>query len=328
MSKKIGIIARCDNRGLGIQTWEFYKHIEPFKILIVIFDHENNHPERYEKGNVRICKEKPDQSDLNWLLGGIDVLVVFETVYSSEVLSQAKQRGIATIMQPNWEWFDEKDRPDLLIPPSLWHFEDYPDPKIYLPAPVNRDLIPFKLREKAKVFLHNAGNMQAGYDRNGTKILFEAIPLVKSDVKFIIKSQIKIEGSKDGRIEMVCDDKLNYWEQWQTDADVLLYPRRYGGLSLPLNEAMSAGLVPIMIDCDPVNRFLPKELLIKPNGKEELFIRQKVESYSIMPDELAKKIDEIANKDITKFSKISDHIAENWSWTKLKSKYLRILNKI
>jgi len=42
----------------------------------------------------------------------------------------------------------------------------------------------------------------------------------------------------------------DHWSLYD-DADVLVMPRRYGGLSLPVQEAMAAGLAVVMTDCDP-----------------------------------------------------------------------------
>ena len=32
---KLGLIARADNTGLGMQTWEFYRAMKPEKTLVV-----------------------------------------------------------------------------------------------------------------------------------------------------------------------------------------------------------------------------------------------------------------------------------------------------
>jgi len=317
---KIGLIARDNNRGLGVQSWEFYKHIKPEKTLVLEIDGEQNYPQRYP--DARFCESRISQEDIDWLLDGIDLVLTFEDMYNWDIIPQARKKGVKTVIQLNYEWLRPSSGiPDLYLAPSIWNYEKIPEPKKYLPCPVNRELLPFQLRKRAKVFFHNAGDGRAAYGRDGTDIVLKAIPLVKSNVKFIINAQYGLERIRDNRVEWRIKDYENYWEG--IEGDVYLYPRRYGGLSLKLNEAMSKGLVPIMIDCPPVNTFLPKELLIKPRKLLEIFIQQWVKWYDISPQDLAQRIDKIANKDITEYSQLSNHIAENWSWEKLLPKYLK-----
>ena len=47
---KLGLIARMDNTGLGVQTTEFYKNMYPDKTMVVDISHLNGtkqYPERY-----------------------------------------------------------------------------------------------------------------------------------------------------------------------------------------------------------------------------------------------------------------------------------------
>lgn len=321
---KIGLIARDNNRGLGIQSWEFFKNIKTVKTLVIEIDEKRIFRERFPKA--RFVQNRIEDSDLDWLFDGIDCLITFETWYRRDIPQIARERGVKTALQLNFEWFCEEA--DIYLAPSLWHFLEIPEPKEYLPVPINRDVLKFRKRKKANVFLHNAGNLLGGYDRNGTEVFLKAIPLVKSHIQFIIKSQEKIEGIDDKRVKFICDDNDDYWEQWKTKADVMLMPRRYGGLCLPLNEAMSVGMPVIMTDMSPQNLFLPKELLIKPKSFEGTTIRKYIEMANIQPEDLAKKIDELAGKDITKYSNMMGKIAEAWSWEKLKPKYLKIFKKL
>ena len=324
---RIGLIARDNNRGLGIQSFEFYQHIKPYKTLIIDIDGEGEKkcPERYSGDKVRRVNNNRIDKEIEWFLDGVDLIFTIETFYSNEILKEARKRKIKTCIQGNWEWYSG-EKVDLYLAPSLWNYKIIPEPKEYLPCPVNRKVSPFELKKKAKVFFHNAGNGVAAYGRNGTDLVLKAIPLVKSKVKFIIKSQRPLEKINDSRIEWRIKDYKNYWEG--VEGDVYLYPRRYGGLSLQLNEAMSRGLVPIMIRTNPVNGFLPKELLIKPRTAKKILIFQWIYRYDISPQDLADKIDEIANKDISKYSEYSNHIAENWSWKRLLPKYLNVFKKL
>jgi len=317
----LGFIARIDNGGLGVESIEFVENMKPDKIMAIKIGDMKQFEKRFD---ATIIDGVPSDSDIKKFLVGLDTIFSIETFYSPNFLRIAKDMGVRTVMRINYEWWDGS-RPDLIISPTLWNFEKIPDPKIYLPYPINRSKLPFKERKIAKTFLHIAGNMRAGNDRNGTETFLKAIPLIKNkDIKFKIKSQVPIK-CNDKRVEVIIKDYENYWENWQDDGDVLVSPRRYAGQSLPLNEALSRGVVPIMPNILPQQSFLPSKQLIKVKDTDIIKIKTDVEIATITPKDLANKIDELANTDITKFSNISDHIAEQWSWNKLLSKYKKIL---
>lgn len=324
---KIGFIARCDNGGLGIESLEFYQHFKP-KTLVVLIGKYQQFPERFP--NAKVVKGVPTDNDLEEFLKDIDILFCIETPYNWNTFTIARSKKIKTILRINYEWLPKTlvSRPDLFIAPSTWHFQDIPDPKVYLPFPVNREKLPFKLRKKAKTFLHIQGHSDSkGYNRNGTDVFLKAVPKVKSKVSFVLKSQLLNEEKENDRIQYKIGNFKNYQDIYQ-DEDVLILPRKYGGQSLQLNEALSKGMVAIMTDAEPQNQFLPKECLVKPIREERIKIFREIEYYEVSPEDLAEKIDEIANKDITKYSKISNQIAEKWSWKNLLPKYNQIFKNL
>jgi hypothetical protein len=329
---RIGIIGRADNTGLGVETWEFCRHFPETKVLIVNFDSLGDryriYPERFR--NPTIIKEYPQNEAIEAFLEDIDLLITIETPYNKNAYKIASKIGVRSILRVNYEWLCDYYDPDFYITPSLYHYDDIPAPKKHLPFPINRKVLPFKLRKKAKRFIHIAGNMKAAYDRNGTELLLQAIPYIKSqDIEIIIKSQVPIDSIANRYAQVrvdVCDYE-NYWEIWE-DADVYISPRRYAAQSLPLNEAMSRGMAIIMTDMNPQNEFLPKELLIKPRDIKSLQIVKQIEIADINPQDIAAKINQIAGKDITKFSLMSNHIAQAWSWEVLKPKYQNLFKTI
>jgi len=158
--------------------------------------------------------------------------------------------------------------------------------------------------------------------------------LVESDVKFIIRSQKPLSRVIDDlRVTYSCDDLENYWDLYQ-DEDVLIMPRKFGGLCLPLNEAMSLGMVPLMTDIEPQSEFLHKQSRIKPVSSSLLMERkigtelQRIELYSISPEELAQRIDRLAKQDLTDLSRHSDWYASKIDWKVMRKKYLREFEKL
>jgi hypothetical protein len=308
---RIGIIGRADNTGLGVETWEFCRHFPEAKVMILDVGYPL-FPQRFH--NPTIVKDFPDTPVLSDFFKDIDLLFTIETPYNSAAYDIARQRGVKSVLRVNYEWLRPDYNPDFFIAPSLYHFDKIPGPKAYMPFPINREVLPFKLRKKARKFLHIAGNMKAAYDRNGTQLLIEAQKYIKSDAEIIIKSQLD-------------HDYENYWEIWE-DADVYVSPRRYAGQSLPLNEAMSRGMAIMMTNMEPQNQFLPQELLFRPSHISKFRINKEIEIADIDPEEIARKIDSLYNKNITEYSEISDHIADQWSWKTLKPKYQEIFEAI
>ena len=75
---------------------------------------------------------------------------------------------------------------------------------------------------------------------------------------------------------------------------------------------------------NPQNQFLPKDLLIPVKETTTIKICRDIELGFIEPAEIARKIDELANKDITEYSKYSDKWAESISWKELKPRILEL----
>ncbi len=139
-------------------------------------------------------------------LTGLDVIFTCETPYHYRLFELAREMGVKTVLQYNWEFMSYINRPhlphpDLFVAPSVWHYDDLPfDNKTFLPVPVDRDKLTFRQRRQALTFLHSAGNRTAE-DRNGTKLLLNTLPYIKSDVRFIVKSLYPIF-CDDPRVEI------------------------------------------------------------------------------------------------------------------------------
>ncbi len=326
-TNRLGFIARIDRGGLAIESQEFIDHVKPDKVMAIKIGDMEQDERRFPDATV--IDGIPSENDIRRFLKGVDVLFSIETFYSPEMVRIARQMGVRTVLRINYEWYEESMRPDLIITPTLYNWENIPDPKVYIPFPINRSVLPFKERKVAKTFLHIAGNMRAGYDRNGTRTFLDAIPLVKNkNIKFIIKSQVPINGINDARAQVIVNDYEHYWENWQTEADVYVSPRRYAGQSLPLNEAMSRGVVPIMPKISPQQAFLPTALLIDVHETDIIKVKTDIEIATIKPIYIARKIDELAEQDISEYSQVCNNIAQAWSWETLLPKYKELFENI
>lgn len=128
-------------------------------------------------------------------------------------------------------------------------------------------------------------------------------------------------------VKVIYQDFENYWELHT--GDCLILPRRYGGQSLQMNEALSKGIPVIMPSVSPQNEFLPPEMMFREGGHREIWLQGgKVDCENINPQVLAEKIDEIYLKDIGELSDWSNTYAESISWKVLKPKYLELFEEV
>lgn len=329
MNKRLGLIVRCDDGGLGSLSQDFYKFLEPSKTL-VIWGQYQNHPERFP-GGIQCQNGIPTLAQIDEFLKDIDAVLTFETAYNWNIFKEAKKRGIKTILMPMFEWTPDPlpIQPDLLICPSKLEYDLYEGNKVYLPVPVDREKHPFKLRTTAETFVFNNGH-GGTLNRNSAREVIEAISRTVLDVKFIVRSQVQLpDVIKDPRITYVLGDQPK--ESLFSEGDVLIFPHKFDGLSLPIQEAMSSGMALITTDIYPHNQYVPQECLFEADGFGKARMGERYREFRrafISTKTLAQKIDQMANQDITELSQRMNEIAEEWSWNNLGEKYLEVINNI
>jgi len=333
MSKKIGIVSRVDSGGLAALTHDFWKHIhEITKSLTILSSKPYQDLLRYPEQI--ICERIPTIEQIDEFLKDINIVLAFETPYNWNIFSMANERGIKTILMPMYEWTEEKPpiNPDLYLCPSLLErdiYKYYPTKSEYLPVPVDRKVFPFKLRKKAETFVFNNGH-GGTKGRNGLRELLQAIPLVRSDVKFIIRSQVPIPEIKDNRVSVMVGNIKNRADLFK-DGDVFIFPRMFGGLQLPTWEAISSGMPVLSTDIYPFNAILPKSWFFKPDRIEKgrtAPANRIIDIAIVNPKVIAEKIDEWANENITKESKKAEKIAEKINWENMKDKYIKLFEDL
>ena len=310
---KLGIIARSDATGLGVQSRNWVKLLNPDKVILInssTFNRNEQHPEWYKDYNVLNINGFIQPSQINQVLDGIDVLLTFEIPYSYELIKVAKARGVKTIIQNNWEFTDYLQTqglplPDLLVNHSYWNLDKqkqlWPQISEYCATPLfieEFDNIMFQnmdRNEEKRRYLHIAGR-KTYEDRNGTEDLIAAVELIPkdSDFELVIKTQTTNVESNDPRITIdrtAPEDEKELYRGF----DAMIMPRRYGGACLPMNEALAAGLPVIMTDIDPNNKVLPKEWLVPATKKTSFMARTNIDVYQTDPSDLADKIRKFDN---------------------------------
>lgn len=316
---KIGLLARCDNRGIAYQTHEFYKHMKPHRTLVMCLN-DPAWPEdqsRYDGKNVDFVNVPPDRSidehKARKLLREIDVLFAVETLMDWRIAQWAGQMGVRTVVQGNPEFYVHHQRPGLPSPdkwvwPTEWLLDELPEgPVLPVPTP---DECPVRAKDaedgKLKV-LHVAGHAAAG-DRNGTLNFMEALMHIKRDVIVTVIGQDgwlpKFTAKPNVTINLQPSGVYDRWQMYQ-DQHVVVLPRKYGGLCLPALEASRVGCAVVMPDCVP-NHMWPGPRIPARRGRlhrapfgavltydtDPRVIAHRIDDYDKNRDELAKDMQE------------------------------------
>ena len=344
---RLGIIARSDNTGLGNQTMELVKMLNPDKILLInsySFNNNKQHPEWYQDYNVmQTVKGMPKTNEIVAFLEGLDVVISCETFYHLELVDRAKKQGIKTILQYNYELFGNLANPDWTLPdfllaPSIWNLDIVMEKfgsktkVMHLPPPTDHSLFnearEINLSKDHKRILHIAGK-KAAKDRNGTDSIFEMIKHCKEDFELVIKSQTPMNYDfKDSRIKIEIGNPDNRQDMY-TGFDAMVLPRRYAGLCLPMNEALMSALPVFMTDISPNNAILPQQWLAESKKIDTFRTKSMVDVYNVSPQKLGNVVDKyISNNRKNKIKESALKIGlDNFSVDELKQKYLDIINE-
>jgi hypothetical protein len=305
-----GAVVFATEQGLGRQAKSFFDHGVFTEVLVWPHSHYVNHLEWYPN---RV-------NSYDELLAKCDKILFFELPHDWKHVTRARECGVKTVLFAMYECtrYPFPYYPDVVAGGSILERETYKDidvKVINVPAP---DEIKWRLRHKARVFVHNAGHGGLG-GRNGTRELLEAMEYVKSPIKLIVRSQFKLKEVNDPRIEYRIGD-LPY-ESLFEEGDVFIYPDKFGGSCLPLQEAHSAGMCVMASNRHPTNTWLPTEPLIPIKGYKKERISIDFDAAIVDPKDIAKNIDLWYNKDIESFSLAGKEWAKLNSWKNLKPLY-------
>lgn len=318
-----GAVVLATEQGLGRLAKSFYDNGLIQKVWIRPHSSRENHLEWYRKED----RVEYLQALLN---SGCKTLLFFETPFDWALIPMARERGIRTVLMPMYECtpFPFPYEPDLILCPSRLDLRFYTEMGkncTYLPVPTKVD---WNLRTEARVFVHNAGNGGLG-GRNGTKELIRAMAFVKSPITLILRSQVPIRNygvfgaHLDPRIRLI-EGTIPNEELWK-EGDVFVFPEKFNGLSLPLQEAYASGMLVMAGDRFPMNEWLPREPLIPVSKYEKARIAVEFEQAIYTPEDIAARIDEWYGKDIATFSTRGREWATGNSWENLKEKYIALL---
>lgn len=337
---RLGVIARSEDRGLGNQTLEVCRHLAPERVLLIdpgVDGRFEQHPQRYATFNTTVVRWEPgfvlDEPTVRTWLDGLDVVYTAETAYDDRLPAWAAQAGCRVVIHANPEMLSPRHvdaMPDAAWwSATPWRLEHLPAGTRVVPLPVAERPTPTAEATALRV-LHVAG-WPAVADRNGTKIVAEAAQHIRSDCTVTIRGQHRdvrrIRPRPSARVTVEHGSVADYWHLY-ANADVLLMPRRFGGLCMPAQEAMQAGVAVVMPDCSPNEIWPGPRLRARASGHVHTAAGA-IPLHDVDPVELAALVDDLA-VDLEHVAKLR-HEATEWAaahtWEALRPLWLDELQR-
>lgn len=325
---RLGLIARADSRGLGIQTKAVYDNLHPAKTMVVDCPSAKPLPIRKDwYPDATWIHGLPSRHDFHAWLQDVDVVYTAETAYGP-LWQEARNQGVKTVLHCNPEFLNRNDQPDLWLAPTTWMWNTLPDPKHLLRVPITPG--PLRRPEITPHFLHVVGR-PAIHDRNGTHDLLQALRFVTKDITVTIRCQepgyVQPPPLPPNVVLRVETGDLDSNTDLYQDGDILVMPRRFGGLCLPAQEAIAAGMPVLMPNISP-NDWLPEQWLFPAREAGSFVAKQRVVFYRTEPEVLAAKLDEYATLPPSTWQADVERLQAELSWDTLKPAYLRTFEEL
>lgn len=264
---RVGLVARGERtRGIGIQSRGLFDHLNPSRVLVVDvgqFENQPIHPEDFGP-NVTVVQMSPEgllpERKVRRWLGRIDICLTVETFYQWDFCDWAREAGCRTAVMLNPEFFRHAmyrlPHPDGWWNPTSWRMEVLPEGTRHVPFPVDLTKFPDRHRwrdqpSREPRFLHPVGRASI-FDRAGTETFSRACHLAQTlDATITSLDPLPADLQPSGEwVKVEIGATPNYWDAYR-GFDVMVLPRKYGGLSLPTNEAMASGLAVVMSGAPP-----------------------------------------------------------------------------
>jgi len=336
---RLGIIARCDEGGLGAQTWEYARHLSPDVVLLLAVEPNRGEfrPERFQGLAPQLLAaaypSRPGSSDSAWrmLAESCDVILTAETAYHAELPQLCAEAGTRLLIHANPELWEYPRGPGSLPitawAPTSWMVDRLPEATPVVPMPVDRERCAWRPVDEVRRLLFVGG--PAMLDRNGQQLLRQAVPQCRTAFELLVSGsdapdesvqfngQITVRGTPSVR---------DYWRLYD-DVDALVLPRRYGGLSLPMQEAAACGLPVISLDVPPQREWLAPGLACPTTSARSALMRGgHFPVFQARPKDLAYTIDRlVAGETLEEGLQASEEQAAHLDWAEWEGRWTAAL---
>jgi hypothetical protein len=342
VSPRLGLVAYGTATGLGYQTKAIHDHLRPAKTLLIDLSHRKRlplHPEWFP--GAQVVRDAPTMQDIAAFLDGLDVVLACETPANYALFDQARKRGIRSILQHNFEFLDYfrdpwLSRPTVFAAPSPWNVHRMgqgPFPIVWeLPVPVDPTGILQRQVTEARTFLH-IGGRPAAYDRNGSlDFIYLAGRCRDLDAEWVVTCQSPTEditrALRGSDVTLVAD--MPEPADLYRVGDVMVLPRRFGGLCMPAREAVTAGMPVIMPRIDPNTTWLPGEWLIPAAVSGSFMAKTRIDLYQTDMGALEALVRRLHADPglVQEWAKDARDIATRWTWDALLPVYRTFLDRV
>lgn len=333
---RVGSIVFATEQGLGYLAKDFFDNGVVNDVFVVGHHKRRNlHTEWYPGAGV--TNSVRSNPRLKEFCEACDVMLFFETPFDWGLIDHCRAKGVKTVVMPMHECMPETwpARPDAILNPSLLDQKCFPE-GVFIPVPVPK-WVKWVGRTEARTFVHNAGHGGLR-GRNGTEEVLRAWRHVRSDAKLILRYQdpqtvrrFAVEVS-DPRVELRCGT-FPQEELWAT-GDVFLFPEKFNGLSLPMQEAFASGMVVSGTARYPMTTWLPADPLTPPLDFSVQKIGGPYRLYQeavIDPRKVAETVDRLYSASperVGEWSRLGREFGEANSWEKLKPRYVEFLDAV
>lgn len=295
---RVGVITPGTDRGLGNQTAEAARALDAAVLLVDCKDPRfPTHHERHPDATVcRWAQGLDPRVAMPWLRT-VDVVYSAETFFDRRFTKWAQATNTRTVLHANPEFWTNAEHPTDLWSATPWRADVMPPHTQVVPFPVATDrFTPVAAHDGPCRWLHVAGK-RALADRNGTDIVLAALPLLTQECTVTIGVQhgeVPVLPEVPSHVTIRLLPPANdYWRLYD-DCDALVLPRRYGGLCLPAQEAMAAGLAVVMSEVSP-NEVWPGPRVPAEFTHKERMPCGRVPVWAVDPRALAAAMDALAD---------------------------------
>ena len=327
---RVGTVCYATAQGLGVLAKAFYDHGVITDPVIVRHGSRPTHPEWYPPGTPSVGGDEI-RAAVGRMLDRVDAMLFFETPFRWELIADCRAKGVASVLMPMYECMPRvlPLHPDLILNPSALDQRHYPE-GVQVTVPVTAAT--WRPRGDAvRTFVHNAGHGGLR-GRNGTAELIEAWPHVSPDARLILRSQenLTVEQTralrKCGNVDIRIGTAPH--AQLYMEGQAFVFPEKFNGLSLPLQEAHAAGMVVVATDRFPNNTWLPKGPLVRSVASRPASISPRLMSFSeavVDPEDIALKINSLLGTDPSEYGNAGRDWGRANDWAVWGPKYRGII---
>jgi len=328
--------ARADRGGLAALTYEFFRHLEPERTLVVDLGAAGrgpSHHERYPGAEIN-CGYNDDIAveTVRRFATGLDVVYAAETAYREDVFDIMRECGVRTVLHSMPElWRADMAQPDVMWVPTKWELSRMPDGTRIVPVPVPTDTFAGTERRYIGRWLHMGA--PAFHDRNGTLTVIDALAHVTKPIEVLFTGRtrpppIRNHHGTSVTVEWTPGSCVERRDAYPDDCQGLILPRRYAGLSLPMQEAAALGWAIAASDLPPQNEWLPPEMTAPARLKRQVRMAGGVFNvHECGPAALAAVMDRAQIDLAAKASRASLDHADQISWDRLLPVYREALDE-